>query len=1688
MISIYLGFHWIQTSSFLKQNELTNEGFDFSNIDPEILEAALDRSADEEWFEISAELLAQRRKHHSLKTGGFTVGDEVVFSKKDLDEAKKQLNKLVSKENSDTSNNNSKRLRSNAFRKDIDALRDLNSGNEPNIQVSATGRVLSVTGRFDLSNFGDTNIGNSFGRGAAHFVESHSTVFGVGTETDIVSPSENQQGPSGEQIVRLQKSYKDLPVWDQAIIVSILDGYITSVSGSLHGIEKNIDTNTKLAEIDLKRAVSDHLETKTTDFKSFSSERGILRYAGIDHYAYKASVEISPTSVWDVFVDPFTSKIITATSLVMQQSTPSSGEDLLGNQRSFRSFKNGESYLLVDDVSESTQIKIGTYPANSEGSLPVVSSSQPNSGWDPAGVSAFVNAELSYKYFSETHGRNSFDNKGSDLVQLVNYEQEQGTCYDNAFWNGTMVYGTGCLPTYRNWAAATDVAVHELAHGVVQHTSGLRYSNQSGALNESFADVFGVLATDTTDWLLGSDAYVTPGRFIRSLSNPPSNGRQPGHMDNFQHLANTPETDHGGVHINSGIPNRAMYLLAEGLTTEELGASIGRNKTEKIAYSALLKLSAIAEFEDSANQMVIEAGLLYGANSQEQESVRKAWAEVGIVTSALELTSNQRKEESGGSLDIDPAQGDSVMTYLRSQDGTTSDDSGEDYDVYLYTINQPYEGFLEGENIGPVNDSPAGYIRPSIATREDGSTLIAYIGKDGIARLTLPNTEDNKIEGGAANQVRSIALSRDGLKYAFVPENSATIWVYDFTSQEWTDYEIMEPNYSEDEPGTRVQLVDSISFDPHGKAILFDYKVCRVVPAESCVDLWSIGEVNLNTKVIDFPFLTLDPLLDLAYPQYSKVGYSAITFDLVDYSDFESEGTVQSFVVVLSSNVTPIVSPNQGDTRLFAYGIPSFIGADKAVLFQVLNDDQSTLYQAEIDDEYQLISDSYKSLLPFTAAKGQAHINAYQNMTAKLEIDRSSHNYANIEVGIAKTTTFTVTNTGFKGIDITSVSTNSAALKTTLTNTLLWPGEEKSFDVTLNASSLTSGTHTSSLTIEHDGDNPTINIGVSANVTDQLKIPEAPKNVSASDGTSTEFIEISWSTVENAKSYNIYYGFSKEDEPRFLYTGEDAGQSTMGVRAAYEGSNTRIFFWVTAVNDNGESPYSVPNAGFIEDQNEQDADEDGVGDFFDTDDDNDGMPDAYEETQGMDPLTNDASGDQDGDGKTNLEEYLALPRATQYLQTTSSSANVTSIHVINSSTSSQEFVGSLFDRSGNQLGQGALPLGSSVNANGRLILNSETLESIFDSPPWKGPAMLEVIGTDDFDLMAMLISPSGLVSNSNCVREDRVLNIEGFDSTNMTYVRLINTENQDTGEIIGTLYDTEGNVIGSADSVLAVNLGAHEQVWVNRNDLAGAVGVQWNGEALLEVNQIAGLKLLNLNYITDEETFFNFSCFEDNTSGTVYLQTTSTSQNVSFTHLVNTSDTAQQLTGTLYRKDGSQLGEANQPLHGSTIAPKGRVVISSSDIEAAFNISPWSGPAMLEVQGSDSFALMTKLTSPSGLISNTNCVRQDQVHNIGGFDKTDMTYVRFINTGDTTLTDIRGSLHNAAGDVIGAENPILLESLAPKSHVFRNRDQLSSLVGDTWNGTASLKIANPSEDLRLLNLNFINNETFFNFSCYETGQ
>ena len=125
--------------------------------------------------------------------------------------------------------------------------------------------------------------------------------------------------------------------------------------------------------------------------------------------------------------------------------------------------------------------------------------------------------------------------------------------------------------------------------------------------------------------------------------------------------------------------------------------------------------------------------------------------------------------------------------------------------------------------------------------------------------------------------------------------------------------------------------------------------------------------------------------------------------------------------------------------------------------------------------------------------------------------------------------------------------------------------------------------------------------------------------------------------------------------------------------------------------------------------------------------------------------------------------------------------------------------------------------------------------------------------------------------------------------------------------------------------------------------------------------------------------------------------------------------------------------------------------------ETAFS---WEGPAMIEVVGTDSFELMTKLTSQSGLISNTNCARENQVHNISGYDRPDVAYVRFINIGETPIKNVRGSLYDSQGNVIGNPGVIIIEKLSPKAQIWKSRDRLSDLIGDTWNGLASLKIVN----------------------------
>ena len=189
---------------------------------------------------------------------------------------------------------------------------------------------------------------------------------------------------------------------------------------------------------------------------------------------------------------------------------------------------------------------------------------------------AYDYSGATYDFYSTVFGRNSVDDRGMRLDSSVHYS----TDYDNAFWNGMqMVYGDGDGTIFDRFTKCLDVIGHELTHGVTQYEAGLEYQDQPGALNESFSDVFGVLVkqwklkqtADKADWLIGAGllAKGIKGVALRSMKAPgtayddPNLGKdpQPDHMKNFY----KGHQDNGGVHINSGIPNHAFYLVATAL-------------------------------------------------------------------------------------------------------------------------------------------------------------------------------------------------------------------------------------------------------------------------------------------------------------------------------------------------------------------------------------------------------------------------------------------------------------------------------------------------------------------------------------------------------------------------------------------------------------------------------------------------------------------------------------------------------------------------------------------------------------------------------------------------------------------------------------------------------------------------------------------------------------------------------------------------------------------------------------------------------------------------------------------------------------------------------------------------------------------------------------------------------------------
>jgi Zn-dependent metalloprotease len=239
-----------------------------------------------------------------------------------------------------------------------------------------------------------------------------------------------------------------------------------------------------------------------------------------------------------------------------------------------------------------------------------------------------------WNFYYNIFNRNSIDNAGKVLVNSIHY----GKRYNNAMWNGRqMVFGDGDKKVFDSFTEDIDIIGHELAHAVTQYSANLIYEKQSGALNESFSDVFGIMIkqyalkqdVNQSNWLIGENIMIGDEYAIRSMIAPGTaykkhpewgDDPQPATMDDFVKMANNPNGDYGGVHYNSGIPNFAFCMAAKeagGFAWETVG---------KVWYAALTQsLQQDADFTAAKKATIKQAISLFGRGSKVHKAVIKGW-------------------------------------------------------------------------------------------------------------------------------------------------------------------------------------------------------------------------------------------------------------------------------------------------------------------------------------------------------------------------------------------------------------------------------------------------------------------------------------------------------------------------------------------------------------------------------------------------------------------------------------------------------------------------------------------------------------------------------------------------------------------------------------------------------------------------------------------------------------------------------------------------------------------------------------------------------------------------------------------------------------------------------------------------------------------------------------------------------
>lgn len=439
-----------------------------------------------------------------------------------------------------------------------------------------------------------------------------------------------------------QQYYDDVKVEGGVYSLHIKNGKIWYMSGEFFDIFKDVNTTPSISE---EAAFAKALQQ--VGAQHYTWEDGGGRPQGelvilADSYgreeprlAYKFDIYATePLSRANVFIDAHANRFLGAHDVIHNTDVPCSGPSLYNGTVSFTGDYTGSNYRLRQ-TSDGNGIE--TYSLNNGtnyNNATDVTSNTSNFTNDATAVQAHWGAEQTHKYYYQTHGRNSFNGSGAVIRSYVHYSSN----YVNAFWDGQrMTYGDGDGISYGP-LVSLDIVGHEITHGVTSYSANLVYSYESGALNESFSDIFGEAienySTGSNNWQMGTDIGIGGSGAIRSMNNPNAFGDPDTYLGTNWY---TGTGDNGGVHINSGVQNKWFYILSQGESgTNDIGSSysvtgIGIDKAAAIAYRNLtVYLGTNSQYYDARTGAIQSAIDLYGAGSAEEIATTNAWYAVGV--------------------------------------------------------------------------------------------------------------------------------------------------------------------------------------------------------------------------------------------------------------------------------------------------------------------------------------------------------------------------------------------------------------------------------------------------------------------------------------------------------------------------------------------------------------------------------------------------------------------------------------------------------------------------------------------------------------------------------------------------------------------------------------------------------------------------------------------------------------------------------------------------------------------------------------------------------------------------------------------------------------------------------------------------------------------------------------------------